>query len=364
MSTYENVRFSKLGFTFIFDRNMLCLYSDNGDMARRLCGCRAIKTAAKINKGRCASFEHRFSFDGIRYRAAFTPFFEMCYICRVYPEDCYIRYAYSELYNNIADIRTHAAVSVSETDRFAAEILASSDEDKYGSFADGEKERSERIFSVASSVLKMFDSEHIVEYVPVAKCLERTAGIITKNNSLLKKKLVIEIDVRQSVARMNYVLFEAMLSCIARVYYKCMNDGGETVVRIVGKDSGKINVNASYSCDDKLAETLPEYDIKVLKCLSECLGGSAGIVLEENSFSVNVSVPAALSNYYNRIRSSRNDSVDAEEEVSQQLRYSGLFSADPGAGKKFYASSAEYVLDLSAMISDIAMKDIYDTLIV
>ena len=105
MSAYENVKFSQLGYTFIFDDDFRCLYSDSNSMAERLKGCRSIRNAMIVNRGRCQPFEHRFSFGKVRYRAAFIPFFEFCYICRVYPEDCYMRCAYSELYKSIFDIR-------------------------------------------------------------------------------------------------------------------------------------------------------------------------------------------------------------------------------------------------------------------
>ncbi len=360
MSAYENVKFSQLGYTFIFDDDFRCLYSDSNSMAERLKGCRSIRNAMIVNRGRCQPFEHRFSFGKVRYRAAFIPFFEFCYICRVYPEDCYMRCAYSELYKSIFDIRNVAAVSVSEIQRFEEDMFSNSDEDKYGTFASGEKERSDKMLSVASSLLKMFDAAHTVDYVPIIECVGNSCDAIRKVSPILHKNIEFEVDIRRSVARMNYVLFDAALSGIARLLYRCMYQGDTAHIRIAGKSNGMLEVSGFYESDKPLCDEIPQHDIGILKCIFECLAGRLSFIITEKKFIVNASVPAELSDYTNRIRNAEMYQQSEGEVEYDPLGFAGLFSTDHEKPISFSASKIPYSVNISTMMCNIAMQTFYE----
>ncbi len=361
MST--DVKYSQIGYTFIFDRQMNCLYCDSGSMAERLKSCRSIKNAMEVNKGSFRPFEYRFSFGKVRYRAVFTPFFASCYICSVYPEDSYLRCVYSEFYKSIFYLRTLSAVSVSETQLFEESIITNSDEEKYGGYTAGEKERSEKMLLYSSSLLKMLDNEHIVEYIPISERIENSCKAIGKSTDILNKKIEFDIDIRQSVARMNYILFEAALSGIARIIYGFMLKDDNACIRISGKPDGTIEINGSYEAGRPLDNNISEHDKGVLKCIIECLSGRSTFTLSERKFTVNAVVPAALSNYSNRVKNAGMYKKQSEEVEYDPLGLAGLFTSVPEKNARFHAPEHPYNVDVSTLLCNIAMQKYYEKLV-
>lgn len=358
-SAYKNVRFAKIGYTFIFSNDGTCRYSDDSDMAARLIGSRGFRTALKTRGKSCEPFEHRFLFGGIRYSADFHPFYGVSYICRVYPEDCYLKHAYSGLYNSIADLKAIAATSVAENAKFSEILKDGSYGEEIVGYADREGKRSQRVLDLTSDILKMFDSEHIVEYVPIIDCLENTCDILGKNNGIFGKNINFKIDISRGVAKMNYVLFEAALAGISRILYKCMDTGDESEVLIKERKNGSISVTAAYTAKNGLTAEIPEYDIMIMKCLCESLDGKASADLSGDTLTIKALIPAELSNYYNRLRSGISE-VDEEHPGEYEKRgFSAILASDYGRYRKFRAYRQEFVPDLTRMIIDIAMNEIY-----
>ena len=364
MNRYADIRFSGIGYTVLFDNKMKYLSSDNEQIAARILSCNAVKTAAKINRGCIKSFEHRFSYGTVRYRAVFEPFFERFYICRVYPEDCYIRCAYSELYKSISDIRDLAAVSVSENEKFNEAVISASDEEKYGEFYSDVRERSERIFSIASSILKIYDSKHIYEYVPIQKLLEKSQKQLRRNNSILNKQIAFNNDIKYGVAKMNYVLFDAALSGIARILYKCMEENDNAIISLSEKDKSSITIKAFLEHASSFDESALEYDINVLKSIFESIEGTVVISEPEDGLLIKGFVPAALSNFYNRIKYVRmfETTADALDRELQGLAES-LVPHNSNV-YEFNAPPAGVYTDISMLIWDITVYKMYEGLIV
>ncbi len=362
MSVYENVRFAQIGYSAVFDKEKKCFSSDDNELMRRLEKQAGIRTAMKINLGNLKSFEHRFSYRKIRYRATFTPFHERFYLCRVYPEDCYMKHAYSELYKSISDIRMNAAEMICSVKKLD-ERLISINAGELRSYTSFLLSSAEKEYACATEILGIFDKQHIFEYIPIVKYLAGTAERIKKNNAIIGKRVILETTLNKSVARVNHILLEAAVSCIVKFFYKILQKDEEVLLRITGTDSGELRMKADF--ESKTALNIEELgmDIGLIRCVFEALDGKAVIDIDGNKISLRGEVPVSLSNYFNRIKGiyeefDENELYDPEQK--------NILNAPESDKNKYYAlhsRKSEYREDLLELIWNIAMNSFYEEII-
>jgi len=355
VSAYENIRFSGIGYTVVFGKNLDITYCDSGAPVDAVRRSPKVMAAAKIGLAALNSFEHRFMSEGIRYRAAFNPFYENCCLCRIYPEDCYLKRAYSELYRYISDMRMIAVGMTSAAERLEGMIYANSDEDKYSCETAELRKAAEKEYSFATEVLKLFDTQHIFEYIPIVQCLRNTYEYVSKSNEVIGKYIYFDVDVRQSVARMNYPLFETALASVIRIFYRVMNDGENVTLRIKGTDTGTISLYAEYEFRDEIDQSELDMDIGIMRCSFEALDGRTELSTFRDHLIFRAKVPVSLSNYFSRVKES-----GAYSENENTLKGFGRFIyTDEKYKSVLHSPMTGYRPELSSVIWDIALKSFY-----
>ena len=365
MSVYRNVRFAQIGYAAIFDNEKQLFSSDRNALMKYLEKQVSVRTAMKINIESLKSFEHRFSYCKVRYRATFTPFHENFFLCRVYPEDSYMKCAYSDLYKYISDMRMNAAEMVCTARRLDEDLCSKGEDGELRDHAKKLLEAAEKEYASASEILKMFDKQHIFEYVPIVLNLERTKKRIRLNNDIMKRNVVLDVDIKQSVARVNYLLFEACITCLAKLYYKTLQEGETATLRVRGTDTGSLSVRTEYEFGNKINEADIELDIRLIKCIFEALDGSSVLDIMGNRLVFRGEVPVSLSNYFNRIKGiyqefDENEPYEPEEE---NIFDPALAKRDRNRPLELHSNTTVYKEDMLELMWSIAMNSLYEKLI-
>lgn len=360
MSVYENVRFAQIGYAAVFDRKKECFSTDRSDLMKHLEKQIGVRTAMRINIEKLTSFEHRFSYSKVRYRATFTPFHECFFLCRVYPEDSYMKCAYSGLYKYISDMRMNAAEMICELRKLDEELGSSENGDTFRSHTAGLIAAAEKEYSTASDILRMFDKQHVVEYIPIVMYLDRTNERVRKNNSILRKNVILDISIRQSVARVNYMLFEGAITCLVKLFYKIMQKGESITLKITGTDSGSVSLKADCAVSAPVGNT--DTDVGLLKCMFDALDGSAVLRMDDGKFIFRGEIPVSLSNYFNRIKgiyAESDESVFAEQNAGSVAAAGGR---DRNKPYEFRSHQEKYEEDILDVMWSIAMNSLYQEL--
>lgn len=351
MKDYGNVRFSGLGYTCLFDRNLICRFTDNDAISGLLARSRRVRAAYRMHLGGTGVFEHRFISGGVRYRSVFQPFFDMFCLCRIYPEDCYMKQSYSELYRYISDIRMSSAQTLALVKRTEERICSYNDREKYDDLTGELTASAEKIFSASGSVLKLFDTERIFEYIPLERNLSVTNEFIRKNNALLGRHIELDVELSRGVARMNYAIFEAALLSVIRVFYRVMRSGDSMKLHISGGENGALLLSGEYGTEGLSKDHVPEHDADLLRCSFGCLNGRCRLYFSGEKLVFNAAVPAYLSNYFNRVRIYEDIAVSGEVPTADTK---GVPSPDLSSSRPSFSP------DLSALMWDIAMRELYE----
>lgn len=351
MNNYGNVRFSGMGYTCMFDRNLVCRFSDNCELSGFLTRSRKVRTVYRLHIGGSGTFEHRFMTGGVRYRSVFQPFFDMFCLCRIYPEDCFMKQSYSELYRYVSDIRMCSAQTLALAKRTEERICSCNDCEKYDDLTGELTAAAEKMFSASGSVLKLFDTERVFEYIPLVRYLSATNEFIRKNNDLLGRHIELEAELTRGVARMNYAIFEAALLSVIRVFYRVMRSGDRIKLRITDSRNGDLLLSAEYTARGLSEDHVPKHDIELLSCSFGCLNGRCRLYFSGEKLVFRASVPASLSGYFNRIKD-HSDISDGAEDISDNITY--MLSPDLRSARPSFSP------DLSALMWDIAMRELYE----
>lgn len=360
MSVYENVRFAQIGYAAVFDRERKRFWADENYLTKHLEKQISVRTAMRINIENLKSFEHRFSLHKVRYRATFTPFYERFFLCRVYPEDSYMKCAYSELYKLISDMRMRAAEMICTLRKLDEHIIALGNdalcrEHTAKLLSDAEKE-----YASATDIMKMFDKQHIFEYIPIKSYLEKTRKRIRQSNSILGKNVALEVDLKHSVARVNYVLFEAAISCLVKLFYKILQPDESVTLKLKGTESGSISVRTEFFADAPIDMSDTELDVSLIKCIFEALDGVSVLDITGNRIVFKGDIPVSLSNYFNRIKGIYED-FDENEYYDPEAR--SIMNIDESYKNKpfiLHSRPNQYNGDLLELVWNIAMNSLYE----
>ncbi|MBP5606176.1 MAG: hypothetical protein J6X60_11665 [Ruminiclostridium sp.] len=294
-------KFSRIGFCCVLYENMKIAWSNEPALFRKMISSRSCSAAFRAASVVHASFEHRMTFEGVRFRIIFLPMPDSRYLCTAYPEELYIRFAYSKMYMRIFNIRRVALNSISlitELKGFLAGYdLPDEAFDKIGVILG----LSEDIMNDSSRIASLFDSEHINEYVLISDKIKASYDQVRKYNISLDKNIEFRINIGHSVARINYTVFETILFEIVRIMFLSLPDKGSCVLRIYEKDIDTLSLTAEIALRDSFSPGTIEFDVRDINCACEFLGGISKIYLKDDVLAVRVDIPVSLSNFVSRV---------------------------------------------------------------
>ena len=160
----------------------------------------------------------------------------------------------------------------------------------------------ERVKFDADSISRLFDADRICEYVKIREKLDETCRRIKKYAPVLKRTVTVDYDIKCSVAKVSYTVFESALFETVRALCKYLPEGGNGIIKI--REAGKTGIRISASCDarEDFDMSLIAGEITDIKCAFEYMGGKAEVSDGENGLSIRASAPVSLSNYNRRVK--------------------------------------------------------------
>ena len=353
-------RFSSVGYCGIADNNGKFLWSTNKRLFRRVSECERFVTARKSLAGIHTSFEVRMTFEGVRFRISSLPVPDKRLLCMAYPEECYIRYAYSEMYMRIFNIRRNAARSLSASHEIQSMLAELGAPEKLTELIEEQISFSEEIFHDSVSIGSLFDNEHICDYVEIEKKLKNSVDQIRKYNSAVGKTVTFDIRFSHKVARISYPVFETALLEIVRVIYKSMPEKAETCIAVADDMSGRILVSARTPLCAGFDPAVIDGEVRDIMCAFECLGGHTKIYLVDGNLVIKADAPAPLSNYIHRVKPDGYYAAHAEELKGYSAVIAPV-SHRPDDEFILHSPKTEVEISMCALMADIMFSELIQT---
>lgn len=353
--------FSRVGYSCVFENNMDVVWSNNSRLFRKLVSTRLFSNSFKLASSLHSVFEFRLMCDGIRYRIQLLTLPDKRYLGVAYPEECYIKYSYSEMYMRMYNIKRNASNAIAAGLELKELLMAHDLPDEIIHLLETQIACEEAALCDSTSILKLFDTEHICEYVMIREKLENTHEQVKKYSCILGRKVSFDISFKSSVARINYIVLDTALLEIARVMFKYLPEGAEAVLHITErmKEALKIRTDIPRNHDFDTDEI--DYEIRDLNCAFECLGGRIRVYHTKDTFVIDAYVPSHLSNYVNRVKSGADP--DAVNTGYEDLKgYGGILSPHKQNNSGyviFRCPSSEPEIDVSWLLSDIMLTPLY-----
>ena len=318
-------KFGRIGFNAIFDTDMKVAWSNEKRLFRKIASSDIFMDAYRDAADNREPFENKLTYNGVRFKAVFIPIADRRYLCIAYPEDRFVRFAYSEMYMRIFNIRSCADKMIAGCPDILGSAKKCDVPDDVIKLIEDQLRFAESVKYDADGIAKIYDADRMCEYVSIREKIAETYGNIRKYNKILSRNVTFDADIECSVAKINYSVFEAALLGIVRMMYKYLPKGGSG--RIIINGSRELGLRIGTSCDsrpDVFSIKDIEYEIRDIKCAFEYLGGSSEIFLGENGLSVKASAPASLSNFNCRVKSY--DLTDTAEDDPYEILsgYTGL----------------------------------------
>ncbi len=356
MNPYDGVKFGRIGYTGILRSDLTSIWNDAPVLFRKLYSVRSILAAKALSKKLFVSFTHCFTYNHIKYCAVFTPMYDMNYICRIYPEDFFLKNAFSEMYDYIHSIKKKAASALIDTKEYFEKNCGRFGDSGFDGFMESQIRLFEDIFSDSGNVLKMFDKSHMCEYVPICSYLEHTYNHIKKYNSDQKKNVLFDIDIAFPVARMNYTVLESAIFLMVRICYMVMAENDSVTIKIKGREDGSLSFDMSYDIRVGFDEYGINKALRLLRCDLSEIGGELRFYISGDKIEMSCYVPASLSNYVSRIRK-----IDRKDDLSNEVyELRGIEDVFYSYEKNFIAFRSyrkDINIDISAMLSELILSD-------
>ncbi|MBQ9382634.1 MAG: hypothetical protein IJT87_00205 [Ruminiclostridium sp.] len=354
MSAYrEDVKFGKIGYSCILSPNLRVMNSDNYRIFTRICKNSKVISAGRVGISCFSSFEHRFTFEGVRFRAIFTPIYNGHILCRCYPEDCFLKNSYSDMYNSIYKIRYEAMDMIARLGSLLDEMHG---DDADGSYIEAVSEQllsAEKVFSDASGVMDIFDVSQKFEYVPIRDLLKSSDERLHSYSYTVGREVAIAADIECGVARINYMILEAAIFELVGIMYTLLGKGCKAVLNIKGRRYEPLVCTASIAYPDNVDEQALERRIRLVKCSFESISGKAYLYVKDGMFNIEASVPVSLSEHYERI------AIGSPERVAGEPKgFDDILSPDDRKELILKSSSKEYTVPVSMMLANIIFEPI------
>jgi hypothetical protein len=319
-----NDKFGRIGFNAIFDYDMKVAWSNEKRLFRKIASSNIFMEAYKTSAENREPFENLLTYNGVRFKAVFLPLTDRRYLCIAYPEDRFVRFAYSEMYMRIFNIR-RSAEKIAAVSPDIYEVLKQFEaSDDVMKLIEDQTRFAESVKYDADSISRIFDADRMCEYVSIRDKIKETFSHIKKYNTIISRYVTFDADIDCSVAKINYSLFEAALLEIVRIMYKYLPEGGSGSIIIRGNRDIGIRVEISAQRRDDFDVKDIDYEVRDIKCAFEYLGGSSVVSLGNDGLFVRATAPAALSNFNCRVKSY--DLTDAPEDDAYEILsgYTGL----------------------------------------
>ena len=352
----DNEKFSRMGFCCIVDKSKRIAWSNDKYLFKKIISSKRFSSVLSAASVSHTPFEYRTTFEGIRFRINFLPIPENLFLGVAYPEECYIRYAYSEMYMRVFNIKRNATRTAASLSVLKDKLRELDVPDEIMDLIDEQFDYAGEILNDSRSVTNLFDSEHMFEYVNISENLSHTESIINKYNAILNRELKLDIELENSVARLNYNVFEAILLQLARIIYKYTDKEDCTLMKISGKNTGSLRVRIDLDRKNGFDTGSIDNEVRDIKCAAQCLGGSSRLYFTEDKFVLEVNIPAHLSNYLRRVRSDVFVAGKLDESYYELKGYSRLVEpVDPKRPGilRFRNNAVVIKVDISYLMADI-----------
>lgn len=349
--------FSNLGYSGIISDKLEIKWSDAPVLFRKLVTVKS--TAAKKANAVKADifFEQKFTHNKVKYLATFYPVTYSDFLCIIYPEEYFLKFAYSDLYSMISGIKADAIGIAADIDIMREILTQEGLLEKYRDTVDEYMTHAGSIITSTDSIIRMFDISHICEYVMISEKLDGTIRQLERYNNQLDKKVGFDVDIKKSVARINYTVFESAIMDLGKVLWSVLAPGEEAYLKITEKKDGSLSVSTSapYSKDHDFPSI--EHDIRIINCLFECLCGDSKFYKNDDKFIFKATVPAYLSNYVNRIKV--RDEIFAEsEDYGREITGFHSFISQRNGKIQFHSHKEKYQADISTILADVILGDL------
>lgn len=357
--------FVPTSFSCFLDEKGKCVFSDNEAFFRRLLSGKKFKTdfaAAAQNHSRS---EKNYTFDGIKYKVIIIPVAGEKFYVVAYPEDCYIKFSYSEMYMRLFNIRINAN-NIKGTLQLLKDNLHS-DQDigaRITRLIDELEHYSGEVLINADDVLSLFDIEHIGRYVNLSEKLHHTEYCIKPYNARYDRTVNFRIDIEHLVAKVNYTVLEAAVYGIAGIMYKTLPVGGKGTVSFTEIENGHLLLEAQADVSEVFKRNTIDNDIRNVRCAIDALGGTSETVGNKDAVIIKARIPVKLSNYVHRINTGAYDKDDEYEKMSG---YHLVIAPDELSGEEMSPEAelilnsfrSEYKRDYSAILAEIMLGTLY-----
>lgn len=317
-------RFSRIGYSGIFDSDMKVAWSNERRLFRKIESSKVFMNAYQVSSGLHEPFEIMLTFKGIRFKAVFLPLPDRRYLCIAYPEDRYLRFAYSEMYMRIFNIKCSADRAVAVADEIREAAALSGLTEQAVKLIDEQIRLAEGISYDAGGIAKIFDADNMCEYVNINDRINETYRSIIKYCNALHKTVTFDTDIKCTVAKINYGILESALMEIMRIMFRYMRDGEQAVLHIRGDGNTGLRISASLGPNDGFDPGCISYEIRDIKCAFEYMGGSASVAYGEDGLIIKAEASASLSNYNCRVKNYDLTDVGEDDPYEIISGYTGL----------------------------------------
>ncbi|MBO6302888.1 MAG: hypothetical protein J6N15_10670 [Ruminiclostridium sp.] len=307
----------KLSYTCFLNSEGKCIYTNNPAFFKRFLSNKKFREDFPEHAKAHKLYEQTYTSEGIKYRIDILPVSADRSLAFAYPEDCYIKLSYSEMYMRLFNINRYA-------NRINGTLVRLKDFINSGHEHTGEEKRlvddlensAGQILDESSSVLGLFDLEYISRYVNIAEKLRHTEYCIAPYNNRYGKCIKFEYDIDRPVAKLNYTVLETAVFGTVALLYKSLPVKGTGKLKFRGNDKGELIITAKAKLREGFDRSAAENDIRTISCSFEALSGNSEVFIENGSISVYASVPAHLSNHVGRLDSGLHSGGDDAERLN------------------------------------------------
>ncbi len=355
MNVCDGVKYGRIGFTGILNPDFTLAWSDCPDLFKKIITLKSVLAAKAVGTALFRTFRHCFTKNGIKYCAVFTPISDKYYLCRIYPEDFFLKNAFSEIYSYVHTIKVDSMSTFLDLREFIGTHSGDFPDEEYETFLEEKAASAERIYTFARNILSTFDKSHMCEYVPIEKFLDSTFSHIRMYNAVRKKEVLLETKINAPVARINYSVLESCIYIVVKIFYKILQTGESVTLSVRSDADGSLYMNARHKLTAEFDENDLSRDLRLLRCSMESLGGYAKFYISEDSIVFRSSVPAALSNYVKRIKKV-NRRISMEDSDLFELRgLDDIFDSYEKNFVKFRSVREMPDFDLSSVLAGIIL---------
>ncbi|MBR5089684.1 MAG: hypothetical protein IK093_09655 [Ruminiclostridium sp.] len=342
--------FGSTGFCCVLDSNMSVIWCNNRQLFRKLLASKELTVAFTKACEEHSIFEHYSTYESVKYRTVFIPVPDKRYVAVAYPEDRYVKSVYSQMYRRIFNV-------IGNSNRCMSALLESKDmlsecdvPENIHSLIDDALGYTETVLSESAAISELFDCDHNCEYVNIVRRLDSTFQVIRKYERIHDRRIGFVIGLKHTVARINYLILECVLFETARLIYKCLPRGGNTVMKIGETENGSLSFVADILLSEGADRSFADAEIRNILCAVELIGGKASFTFGEHTLAFSAEIFAALSDNTGKLLR------QTEQEGEQRTGYESLLPREYDNAELMFCDECEpYAADLSSVLAELIL---------